>query len=344
MLRLGPVLAAGLVLAVAGQAPAQTGSGDAGRLAAVKQRGQLACLTYSGTPGLAEVTAELAWQGFYPGLCKAVAAAVLGDASAVTFNATTTDAALDQVGNGEADIFAGSTSMAMTRVARPDIAFAGPVFYDQQKFAVRREDAQGRTIADFDGASVCVSFNPYLAANVRRFADESGIALALAQQDDLGINAFLSGDCRLYSFDQAIAASLLEARAPDPSDYMFLDATVSHEPMGLVVPAGHSAWRTAVAATVDALLLAESYGVTQERAGKDDIPKDRPRLRFLWGEEGELGEALGLDPDWAKRAVAAVGHYGELFQRTLGADGLGLDRGKNRLPRDGGALPVMTLQ
>ncbi|MEJ6395575.1 amino acid ABC transporter substrate-binding protein [Gymnodinialimonas sp. 2305UL16-5] len=328
-------------LAIAGVAAgAAAADGHAGgTLAQVQERGTLNCGVATGLTGFASPDANGEWQGFDVSVCRAVAAAVLGDPSAVEFVPTTGQTRFTALASGEIDMLARNTTWTFSRDVDLSFEFVGVNYYDGQGFMVPRELGVSSAL-ELDGATVCIQTGTTTELNLADFFATNNMSYepvpietnAEAQQQ------YLAGACDVYTTD---ASGLAATRATfeDPTAHVVLPEIVSKEPLGPLVRHGDNDWGDIVRWTLNALISAEELGVTSTNVGEIGGSTDNPEIRRLLGTEGDLGAMLGLDADWAATAIGAVGNYGEIFERNIGeSTPIGLARGLNAQWTDGGLL------
>ncbi len=316
------------------------GVASAATLDDVKARGKLNCGVTTGLVGFAAPDANGNWEGFDVSVCRAVAAAVLGDASAVEFVPTTGKTRFTALASGEVDMLARNTTWTFSRDVDLKFEFVGVNYYDGQGFMVPKE--LGVTSAkDLDGATVCIQTGTTTELNLADFFRSNNISYepvpietnAEAQQQ------YLAGACDVYTTD---ASGLAATRATfeAPGDHVVLPEIVSKEPLGPLVRHGDNEWGDIVRWTLNALITAEELGVTSANvADMGASAGNNPEVNRLLGTEGSLGEMLGLEADWAKSAIMAVGNYGEIFETNIGENTpIGLARGLNASYRDGGLI------
>ena len=324
-------------LTVAGLA---AGAAAAGTLDDVKARGKLNCGVSTGLVGFAAPDANGEWGGFDVSLCRAVATAVLGDASAVEFVPTTGKTRFTALASGEVDMLARNTTWTFSRDVDLKFTFVGVNYYDGQGFMVPKELGVS-SAKELDGATVCIQTGTTTELNLADFFRVNNISYepvpietnAEAQQQ------YLAGACDVYTTD---ASGLAATRATfeDPSAHVVLPEIVSKEPLGPLVRHGDDEWGDIVRWTLNALVAAEELGVTSANVGElSAAAGNNPEINRLLGTEGSLGEMLGLDAAWARNAIAAVGNYGEVFEQNIGeATPIGLSRGLNAQWTEGGLL------
>ncbi|EIE49418.1 amino acid ABC transporter substrate-binding protein [Salipiger aestuarii] len=324
-------------LTVAGLA---AGTAGAATLDDVKARGTLNCGVSTGLTGFSAPDANGVWQGFDVAVCRAVAAAVLGDPMAVNFVPTTGQTRFTALASGEIDILARNTTWTFSRDVDLKFEFVGVNYYDGQGFMVPK--ALGVSSAkELDGATVCIQTGTTTELNLADFFRVNNINYepvpietnAEAQQQ------YLAGACDVYTTDASGLAST-RASFEAPTDHVILPEIISKEPLGPLVRHGDSEWGDVVRWSFNALVAAEEYGVTSANIEELSASAgDNPELNRLLGAEGELGAMLGLEPDWAKKAIMANGNYGEIFEKTIGEKTpIGLSRGLNAQWTEGGLL------
>ncbi|WP_375262760.1 amino acid ABC transporter substrate-binding protein [Palleronia sp.] len=324
---------AAATMMVAGIAGAQT-------LQDVKDRGTLNCGVSTGLAGFSAPNANGEWEGFDVAVCRAVAAAVLGDPAAVEFVPTTGKTRFTSLASGEIDLLARNTTWTFSRDNDLKFDFTGVNYYDGQGFLIPKE--LGVTSAkDLDGATVCVQTGTTTELNLADFFRKNNISYEPVPIETNGEaqQQYLAGACDAYTTD---ASGLAATRASfeNPSDHVILPEIISKEPLGPAVRHGDNEWADVVRWTLNALIAAEEYGVTS--ANVQDMASaagDNPEVNRLLGTEGELGAMIGLENDWAVKAISAGGNYGELFARHIGEDTpIGLARGLNAQWTNGGLL------
>ena len=323
-------------LTVAGLA---AGAAAAGTLDDVKARGKLNCGVTTGLVGFAAPDANGEWMGFDVGVCRAVAAAVLGDPKAVEFVPTTGKTRFTALASGEIDMLARNTTWTFSRDVDLKFEFVGVNYYDGQGFMVPAELGVS-SAKDLDGATVCIQTGTTTELNLADFFRSNNISYepvpietnAEAQQQ------YLAGACDVYTTD---ASGLAATRATfeDPSAHVLLPEIISKEPLGPLVRHGDDNWGDVVRWSLNALITAEELGVTSANIGEMAAGTNNPEINRLLGTEGNLGEMLGLSADWGKNAVMAGGNYGELFEGNIGeSTPIGLARGLNAQWTDGGLI------
>lgn len=308
-------------------------------LSAVKAAGQLKCGVTTGLVGFAAPNADGVWEGFDVAVCRAVAAAVLGDPNAVEFVPTTGKTRFTSLSSGEIDMLARNTTWTFSRDVDLGFEFVGVNYYDGQGFMAPA--ALGVSSAkELDGATVCIQTGTTTELNLADFFRSNGISYepvpvetnAEAQQQ------YLSGACDVFTTD---ASGLAATRATfeNPGDHVLLPEIVSKEPLGPLVRHGDNQWGDIVRWTLNALITAEELGVTSANLEEMAAGSNNPEINRLLGAEGTLGAMLGLEADWAKNAIAVGGNYGEIFDANIGPDtAIGLERGLNALWTNGGIL------
>ncbi len=323
-------------LTIAGLA---AGAAAAGTLDDVKARGKLNCGVTTGLVGFAAPDANGEWKGFDVAVCRAVAAAVLGDATAVEFVPTTGKTRFTALASGEIDMLARNTTWTFSRDVDLKFSFVGINYYDGQGFMVPKELGVS-SAKDLDGATVCIQTGTTTELNLADFFRANSISYepvpietaAEAKQQ------YLAGACDVYTTD---ASGLAAQRATfeDPSAHTLLPEIISKEPLGPLVRHGDNEWGDIVRWTLNALITAEELGVTSANVADIGSSTNNPEVARLVGTEGTLGEMLGLDAEWAKRAIAAEGNYGEIFAKNIGEETpIGLARGLNAQWTNGGLL------
>ena len=313
---------------------------SAGTLDDVKARGILNCGVTTGVPGFAEPNTSGEWEGFDVDVCRAVAAGVLGDPTAVEFVPTTGKTRFTALASGEIDMLARNTTWTFSRDVDLKFDFIGVNYYDGQGFMVPKELGVS-SAKELDGATVCIQTGTTTELNLADYFRSNNISYEPVpiETGAEAVQQYNAGACDVYTTD-ASALAAQRANFPDPSAHVVLPEIVSKEPLGPLVRHGDNEWGDIVRWTLNALISAEELGVTSVNAASLAADgSNNPEINRLLGTEGNLGEQLGLDADWAKRALEAVGNYGESFARNIGeSTPIGLARGLNASYLDGGLI------
>ena len=324
-------------LTVAGLA---AGVAAAGTLDDVKARGKLNCGVTTGLVGFAAPDANGVWEGFDVAVCRGVAAAVLGDATAVEFVPTTGKTRFTALASGEIDMLARNTTWTFSRDVDLKFEFVGTNYYDGQGFMVPKSLGVS-SAKELDGATVCIQTGTTTELNLADFFRANNISYEPVpiETNAEGQQQYLAGACDTYTTD---ASGLAATRATfeKPEDHIVLPEIISKEPLAPLVRHGDSEWADVVRWSLNAMIAAEELGVTSANVAElSAAPTQNPEINRLLGTEGNLGEMMGLSNDWAKNIIAATGNYGEVFEKNLGTStALGLARGLNALWTEGGLL------
>ncbi len=313
------------------------------RLAAIQSRGQLICGVNGALPGFSFLEQGTgAWSGFDVDYCKAVAAAVLGDPEAVEYRQLSADDRGPALQTGEVDVLIRNTTWTVTRDAQWGL-FAPTTFYDGQGLLVRA-DVGATSIADLGGATICVQSGTTTELNLADAMAEAGhegnYTTTVLGDIDETYSTYESEACDAVTSDRSQLVSRRSAMAT-PDDHVLLEDVLSKEPLGPVAPLGDDQWFNVVKWTVFATIEAEELGLTQANVAEEATSSENPVVLRLLGADPEQtqGTNLGLENDWVVGVIAAVGNYGEIFERNVGPETpLGLDRGYNQLWTNGGLL------
>ena len=333
------VLASSLLVAC-GQSGGGAGSKKSKTLDNTKKADFVKCGVSQGLPGFSNADESGNWSGIDVDVCRAVAAAVLGDADKVKYTPLSAKERFTALISGEIDVLARNTTWTLSRDADIGLTFVGVNFYDGQGFMVRKNSGITST-ADFkSGISACTNTGTTTELNMRDFFNSKNISyepIAFEKADEV-VQAYDAGRCDTYTTDKSgLAAQRTKLSAPD--DHIVLPETISKEPLGPVVRQGDSVWEDIVRWSLNAMIEAEEYGINSSNASslKDS---DNPQIKRLVGSEGELGAAFGLDNEWSLRIIEQVGNYGESYKRNIADTGILPDRGPNNLWTKGGILYV----
>jgi len=303
----------------------------------VKARGELICGSNTGLTGFGAPDANGNWQGFDVALCRALAAAVLGDPTKVRFVPTTGETRFTALASGEVDLLVRNSTWTFSRDTELAFDFVAVNYYDGQGFMVKK-DLGVASAKELDGATVCIQTGTTTELNLADFfkANNMSYTPVNVQDDSQAQQQYLAGACDAYTTDASgLAAS--RATMADPENHVILPEIISKEPLGPVVRHGDNNWGDIVRWTFYALLTAEEKGITAANVEEVAASSTDPEVRRLLGVEGDMGAKIGLDNEFAKRAIAAVGNYGEVFEANIGeATPIGLARGLNALWTQGG--------
>ncbi|MFO1269411.1 MAG: amino acid ABC transporter substrate-binding protein [Rubrivivax sp.] len=328
-------------LVAAALAVAAAGSAHAGKtIDAIKARGQLVCGVNPSLPGFSAADSQGNWAGLDVDVCKAIAATLLSDAGKIKWvplNASQRFAALQ---SGEIDILSRNTTWTLTRDASLGLVFTGTTYYDGQGFMVTKK-SKITSAKQLKGATVCVQSGTTTEKNLTDYskAMNLGIKPVVFETQEATNKAYFSGRCQAYTTDASGLASVRNKEAGNPDDHVILPELISKEPLGPSIRRGDDEFFAIAKWVVFALIEAEEYGITQANVDKMKADSKDPVVQRILGTSEDTGKLLGLDRDWAYRAIKAVGNYGEIFERNVGPkSALKLPRGANNLWSKGGFM------
>jgi len=308
-------------------------------LTKIEQRGLLLCGVSGVLPGFSKTDANDKMAGFDADLCRAIAAAVLGDGDKVRYIPLDAVARFTALADGTIDVLVRNTTWTLSRDTKRGLVFAGVNYYDGQGFMVKRSlgVASAQQLA---GVSVCTQRGSTSQLNMADYFRVSGMSYQPIIYDSFAKTreGFDKGECDVLTTDLSQLAAI-RTQLTEPQGAIILPEIISKEPLGPVVREGDEQWFRIVKWTLFALINAEEEGVTKDNVAQLRSESQEPNIRRLLGQEGNIGEGLGLNDDWAYKAIRSVGNYGEIFDRHLGPTSeLELPRGLNRLWSDGGIL------
>ncbi len=327
---------AALTAGLLGAAPAHAGK----TLDAIKARGQLVCGVNTGLAGFSAADSQGSWSGLDVDVCRAIAAAVLGDGSKVKWVPLTAQQRFTALQSGEIDILSRNTTWTLSRDASLGMTFTGVTYYDGQGFMVpvktKVTDAK-----QLKGATVCVQSGTTTEKNLTDFSRANKLDLkpVVFEKQEAATGAYFSGRCIAFTTDASGLASIRNKEARDPKEHVILPQLISKEPLGPAVRRGDDEWSAIAKWVLFGLIEAEEYGITQ--ANVDDQAKNStdPVVMRILGKTEDTGKLLGLDKEWMVRAVKTVGNYGEMFERNVGPNtALALPRGLNNQWSNGGLM------
>jgi len=308
----------------------------ASTLDAVKERGYLQCGVNTGLPGFSNADENGNWTGIDVDVCRAIAAAVFGEASKVRYTPLTAKERLTAVQSGEVDVLSRNTTWTLTRDTSLGLNFTGVTYYDGQGFMVSK--ALGiKSAKELDGAAVCILAGTTTELNLADYFRTRGMKYEPVVFDtaDQTSRGFEAGRCDVLTSDQSQLYGL-RIKLAEPDKAVVLPDVISKEPLGPVVRQGDDEWFNIVRWTLFALVNAEELGVNSSNV--DEMKSStNPEIQRLLKQEGGKDAGLGLSEDWIYQVVKQVGNYGEVFERNVGQDSpLKIERGLNGLWTNGG--------
>ncbi len=327
-----PLLAAAAALSFC----AASAGAEAQTLKTVQDRGSLICGVSQGLAGFSFKDDKGGWSGFDVDFCRALAAAIFNDPSKVQFVPLTASERFDALKNKKIDVLSRNSTWTLGRENDSDIVFAGVTYYDGQAFLVPK--SRNLTSAlELEGSKVCIQKGTTSEPNAKDFFETNHINYNLVEADTVAdiVSDYLAGKCDTLSTDESQLFAL-RSQFPKPGDHMILPDVISKEPLGPVVRQDDMQWFNIVKWVNFALLDAEELGVGSKTID-DALKSEKPAVKRLVGVDGDFGKPLGLSNAWAANAIRAVGNYGEVFDRNVGAHTkLGIPRGLNELWDNGG--------
>ncbi|MCZ6473525.1 MAG: amino acid ABC transporter substrate-binding protein [SAR324 cluster bacterium] len=305
-------------------------------LDSIKSRGALKCGITTALAGFAFADKRGVWRGFDVDFCRALAAALGVKVKFIPTNAKERFPALQ---SGEVDVLFRNTTWTLSRDTRLGFDFAGVNYYDGQGFMVRK-DSGIKSAKDLDGATVCVNAGTTTELNLGDYFRSNGMKYkAVVYETGTEVRqAYEAGRCDVHTTDASGLAAQRSAMKV-PGDHIILPEIISKEPLGPAVRHGDNEWGDIVRWVLNAIIIAEEKGLTQGNVSRMAISTKDPEVQRLLGKTGSVGDDLGLDPDWALKAIRKIGNYGEVFERNIGKKTpLALARGLNQLWSKGGIL------
>src|SRR3954468_11131617 len=274
----------------------------------IKQAGTIVCGVNTGLAGFGQPDSQGRYSGFDIDICKAVAAAILGDPEKVKYVPLTAQQRFTALQSGEIDVMSRNTTYTLQRDAELGFNFAPVVFYDGQGFMVTKKlgvksakELNGATICVHPGTTTELNLTDYFRTNNMQFKP------VVIEKVDEVIAAFFSGRCDSFTTDSSALAAQRTGRASNPDDYVILPERISKEPLAPVVRHGDNQWRDIVTWVIYAVMDAEEKGIAQKNV--DEMAKNEdPTIKRMLGGTPGMGKALGLDEKWAYNAIKAVGN------------------------------------
>lgn len=302
----------------------------------VKTRGSLSCGVSTGLPGFSAPDDKNNWSGLDVDTCRAVAAAVLGDANKVKFVPLTAKERWTALQSGEVDMLSRNSTWTQSRDVTLGVNFTGVNYYDGQGFMVASKLGV-KSAKELDGATFCIQAGTTTELNLADYFRKYNLKYTVVTVDtsDQSVQAFEAGRCDSLTSDQSQLYGL-RSKMTDPKSAVVLPEVISKEPLGPVVRKGDEQWFAIVKWVLFAQVNAEELGITSKNA-KEMKSSDNPEIKRVLGVDGDHGATMGLTEDWAYNAISQVGNYGEMFERNVGMNTpLQIARGLNDLWSKGG--------
>ena len=296
--------------AVTGLAAAQT-------LESVQEKGYLQCGVSQGLPGFSNTDDAGNWVGIDVDYCRALAAAVLGDADAVRYTPLSASARFSALTSGEIDVLSRNTTYTMTRDTQQGIDFVGVTFYDGQGIMVRKELGVSSAL-ELDGASVCTNTGTTTELNISDYFRANGMEMELVafETSDDVVAAYDAGRCDAYTTDKSGLAAQ-GTKLSNPDAHMILPETLSKEPLGPAVRHGDQQWGDIARWTLLIMLEAEELGVSSANVEAEQASPSSPAIGRLLGVDSSIGEGVGLGNDFGFHIISQVGNYGEIYETNV---------------------------
>jgi general L-amino acid transport system substrate-binding protein len=339
-MRFATTFVAASALAVAAAGPAHAGA----IFDAIKDKGFIQCGVNVGLAGFSNPDDAGDWSGIDVDVCRAIAAAVFGDAEAVKFTPLTSKERFTALQSGEVDVLSRNTTWTLNRDSALGLDFTGVTYYDGQGFMVPKSLGV-KSALELDGASVCVQTGTTTELNLADYfrANDMSYTPVVFERGDEARTAYEQGRCDTLTTDQSgLYAERIGLANPD--DHIVLPEVISKEPLGPAVRHGDNQWGDIVRWTLYAMLEAEELGINSQNVDDEKANSTNPNVRRLLGVEGDMGQGIGLPADFGYQIIKQLGNYGEIFDRNIGMSSpLKIERGLNALWTDGGlqyAMPV----
>ncbi len=303
----------------------------------IKAKGFVQCGVSTGLPGFSMADDKGNWTGLDVDVCRAVAAAVFGDAGKVKYSPLTAKERFTALQSGEIDMLSRNTTWTLTRDSSLGINVAGVNYYDGQGFMVTKSLGV-KSALELNGASFCIQAGTTTELNLADYfrANKMEYTPITFDSSDETAKAFDAGRCDALTSDQSQLYAL-RIKLGNPDGAMVLPEVISKEPLGPVTAQGDAEWFNIVRWSLFAMLNAEELGIDSKNIDKLAAESKDPNVRRLLGLEGIKGKGLGLSDDWAANIIRQVGNYSEAFERNVGMSSpLKIARGQNALWNKGG--------
>jgi general L-amino acid transport system substrate-binding protein len=309
-------------------------------LDAVKARGALICGVGTGTAGFMLQDSQGKWVGLDVDVCRAVSAAIFGDAEKVKYVPLSPQQRFTALQSGEVDILSNNTTVTLTRDTALGLDFTAVTYYDGQGFLVNKKLGV-KSAKELSGATVCVQPGTTTELNLADYFRSNKITfkpVVIEKLEEVRA-AFFSGRCDVYTNDSSSLYATRAANVPAPAtaaDFIILPEIISKEPLAPAVRHGDNQFADIVRWTQYAMVEAEEYGISSKTVD-EMLKSDNPSIKRILGVTPGMGKALGVDEAWVVNIMKQVGNYGESFERNVGSGSpLKIDRGLNKLWSQGG--------
>ncbi|HEY6966454.1 MAG TPA: amino acid ABC transporter substrate-binding protein [Burkholderiales bacterium] len=305
-------------------------------LEAVQKKGFVQCGVNVGLAGFSQPDSQGVWKGIDVDLCRAVAAAVFGDAGKVRYTPLTAQQRFTALQSGEIDILSRNTTWTITRDTSLGLNFVGVNYYDGQGFMVPAKK-KVKSARQLNGATVCVQPGTTTELNLADYfrTHKMKFKPVVIEKLEEVLNAYFSGRCDVYTTDVSGLVAVRASRAPKPAEHVILPEVISKEPLGPAVRHGDDRWFDVVKWSLFAMIEAEELELSSKNI-EQQAGNANPSIQRFVGATGDIGKMLGLDNRWAVNIVKQVGNYGESFDANLKP--LGFERGLNKLWTQGGLM------
>jgi general L-amino acid transport system substrate-binding protein len=296
----------------------------------------LLCGVNEANPAFSYADSSGNMHGFDVDFCRATAAAMEVDVHFVLLTGPERFPALQ---SGEVDLLYRSTTYTLSRDVKLGFEFLGVNWYDGQGFMVRG-DSGVTSINELSGAAVCVVAGSTSEQNIADYFSENNLEfnpVVFGGAQDVR-TAYDAGRCDTYT-NELVNLAAQRTALSDPQAHIILPGVIAKEPFGPLVREGDDKFGNVVRWVLNAIISAEELGITQANVAELQATSKKPVIRRLLGAEATFGDDLGIGNDWAVRAIATAGNYGEIFERHMGADTpIRIDRGMNKLWTEGGLI------
>src|SRR4249920_3087273 len=318
-----------------------SGSAMAGKdLDTIKARGALICGIGQGTAGFMLQDSQGKWVGLDVDVCRAVSAAIFGDAEKVKYVPLSSQQRFTALQSGEVDVLSNNTTITLTRDTALGLDFTAVTYYDGQGFLVNKKLGV-KSAKELNGATVCVAPGTTTELNLADYfrANKMTFKPVVIEKVEEVRAAFFSGRCDVYTNDSSSLYATRAANVPAPAtadDFIVLPEIISKEPLAPAVRHGDNQFADIVRWSQYAMLEAEEYGISSKTVD-EMLKSENPTIKRILGVTPGMGKALGVDEKWVYNIIKQVGNYGESFDKHVGPESpLKIDRGLNKLWTQGG--------
>lgn len=307
----------------------------------IRARGEIVCGTDLSSKSYAFKDDAGFWRGIDADFCRIFALAILGNPDKFKL----VDIPVSQVNNAlktnKIDIMLGDVPGTASQDASGASTQAALLYYTRQ-LLLAHHVPDAVSMEDFKGKKICLPTKSDDYYNLKDFSDKYNLNLRplFFNSKANAKEAFLIKRCDLYSGSELYLKNTVSQLNNPNLPLDILPELIAEKPVYAYVDKNNQGLRLAVKWIVNALKLAEKHDISSQNVDIF-IGLNNGSVKNLLGENPDLWNKFGLNPQWVKLALKQFGNYGEIFEKNLGSGSeFYIDRGKNKLIQNGGWLDV----